>query len=159
MANITDNKINQTIPAADLTAIATAIATIETKLPFLKSLTDEERISLSSLDVSNKVFSDEALEEIKNNGSILPTFISSANLQNDLQLFEQLAVLESTLSNLLVKISDTKRLAGHEAFAMALTAYNVYAMANNAGISGAKQSYDRLKTRFAGQGRTPDTTV
>lgn len=158
MANITENRINLTIAAADLTAIAAAINTINTKLPFLQALTDEERAALLGLDVNNKVFVDEALDEMTNNDSILPAFINTANLNNDIKLFEQLSTLESTLSNLLTKISDTKRIAGHEAYAVALTAYNMYGMASSAGIPNARQSYDRLKTRFSGQGRTSNPT-
>lgn len=158
MANITENRINQTLTAADLHDISTAISTIQSKLPFLLALTEEERGALLGLDVSNKVFADEALEEITHNGSMMPPFINVTNLQNDLILFEQLSTLESTLSNLLLNISDTKRVAGHEAYAVALTAYNLYSMASGAGILGAKQSYDRLKVRFAGQGRTSQPT-
>ena len=158
MANITENRINTTIAAADITAISAAIATINTKLPFLLALTDEERASLLGLDVNNKVFVDEALDEMTNNSSVLPAFISTANLTNDVRLYEQLDTIESTLMNLLSKISDTKRVAGHEAYAVSLTAYNIYGMASSAGIPNARQSYDRLKARFAGQGRTSNPT-
>jgi hypothetical protein len=159
MANITDNRINQTISPADLTAINAAIANLNASLSFLQALTDEERVALLGLDVNNKVFVDEALDEMTNNGAILPAFISTGNLKNDVTLFEQLDSIESELLNLVSRISDTKRIAGHEAYAISLTAYNMYAMASNAGIPGAKQSYDRLKVRFAGQGRTSQPTV
>ena len=159
MANITENRINQTIAAADLATIQSAIATLNSNLSFLQALTDEERAALFGLDVNNKVFVDETLDEMTNNGAILPAFINVSNLKQDIMLFEQLDSLESELLNLVARISDTKRLAGHEAYAMALTAYNMYNMANSAGIPGAKQSYDRLKARFAGQGRTSNPTV
>jgi hypothetical protein len=159
MANITDNRINQTISPADLTAISAAITNLNASLSFLQALTDPERDALLSLDVDNKVFVDDAFDEMTNNGAILPAFINTGYLKNDITLFEQLDSLESELRNLLSRISDTKRLAGHEAYVMSLTAYNLYGMATNAGIPGAKQSYDRLKVRFAGQGRTSQPTV
>lgn len=162
MANITQNRIDHTIDATNLSTLNAAINTLHTTLSFLVGLTDEERDSLSGLDVDNKVFVDEAFDEISNNPNnpaILPPFINSGYLKNDITLFEQLDSIESELKNLLTRISDTKRLAGHEAYAMSLTAYNLYAMASAAGIPGAKQSYDRLKVRFAGQGRTSQPNV
>lgn len=162
MANITDNRINQTISPADLTAINAEITNLNASLSFLQALTDPERDGLLSLDVDNKVFVDDALDEISNNpnnAAILPPFINSGYLKNDITLFEQLDSIESELRNLLSRISDTKRIAGHEAYVISLTAYNLYGIATNAGIPGAKQSYDRLKVRFAGQGRTSQPTV
>lgn len=162
MANITDNRIDYTIPPADVTTVTTAIVNLNATLSFLQALTDPERDALLSLDVDNKIFVDDALDEISNNpnnAAILPPFINSGYLKNDITLFEQLDSIESELLNLLSRISDTKRIAGHEAYVISLTAYNLYGIATNAGIPGAKQSYDRLKVRFAGQGRTSQPTV
>jgi len=155
MANITTNLLNTTIPAADLGITQTAITTIVTTLdPILRALTDEERASLLSLDVNNKVFVEEAMQEMTINGALLPSAVSATFLGNDLMLFNQLDGLESMVENLLLRIKDTKRLAGHEAFAMALTVYTLYKALAAAGVEAAQQSANRLGERFQNNGGT-----
>ena len=160
MANITENLVNTVIADADLTTIETSAQTINDTLdPYLRSLTDEERESLFALNVDNKVFVEEALQEISTNGAILPDAISETFLKNDLTFFNQLDEMETQIRNQLRKVQDTKRLAGHEAFATALAAYQLYKALSVAGISGAKESADRLGERFlsiGGAGRPAD---
>lgn len=159
MANITTNLIDTNISVADRTTIQTSVSTILTTLnPYVRNLTDEERDRLLSLDVNNKVFVEEAIDEITNNGSILPTAISLGQLENDLELFNQLDSLESILQNMLDRVRDTKRLAGHEAYAMALTAYTIYKALANSGVEQAHTSAERLGQRFSGNGGTAQPT-
>jgi hypothetical protein len=157
MANITDNRLSLTISNADLTTLGTAGQTIDTTLSFLIALTEEERDRLFGVNVNNKVFIEEALEEAQNNGSILPGYIQVAELEKDLTLFNQLGDLLSNLRNALQKMEDTQRLAGHEAYAVSLTIYQLYKSAAEAGIPGAASSYNRLKERFDNPRPTPPT--
>ena len=152
MSNLTENKLNTVIAAADITAINTSIAAIASKLP-AGSLTDDQRLSLKSIDVANKVFVEDVITEIGVSGAgIIPAFINPTSIQNDLTLFTQLDGIEASLLNLLQKISDLKRLSGDEGYSMALSAYKIFDAANQAGISGSKQAYDKLKIRFDAQG-------
>ena len=148
MANITDNRLSLTISPADLTTVNTAGQTIATTLSFLIALTEEERERLFGVNVNNKVFIEEAFEEAQNNGTILPGYIQVAELEKDLTLFNQLGDLLSYLRNLLQKMEDTQRLAGHEAYALSLAIYQLYKSAAEAGIPGAAASYERLRERF-----------
>lgn len=153
MANISTNLLDIVLSPADTVAIQTAITTIDTTLdPVEHTLTDEERASLLSLDVSNKVFAEEALEEAVNNGSMLPAAVNTTFLKNDLALYDQLAGIESQLENVLRKVKDAKRVAGHEAYAMALTIYTLYRSLAAVGVAGAQQSADRLGERFTNNG-------
>jgi hypothetical protein len=152
MSNLTENKLNTVIAAADITAINTSIVAIASKLP-AGSLTDDQRLSLKSIDVANKVFVEDVITEIGVSGTgIIPAFISPTSIQNDLTLFTQLDGIEASLLNLLQRISDLKRLSGDEGYSMALSAYKIFDAANQAGISGAKQAFDKLKVRFDAQG-------
>lgn len=153
MANISTNLLDIVLTPAERGTIQTAIGTIDTTLdPVEHTLTDEERASLLSLDVSNKVFAEEALEEALSNGSMLPSAVNTAFLKNDLELYDQLAGIESGLENVLRKVKDAKRVAGHEAYAMALTIYTLYRSLAAVGVAGAQQSADRLGERFAQNG-------
>jgi hypothetical protein len=163
MANLTENKLNTIIAVADLATIATSITTITSKLP-AGSLTDDQRLSFKGIDVNNKIFVEDVVTELSISGAgIIPAFINPTFIQNDLSLFEQLDGIEANLLNLLQKVSDLKRIAGDEAYSMALMSYKIFDSANQAGIPGAKQAYEKLRARFesqtTGAGRKPDAPL
>ena len=157
MSNLTDNKLNTVIAAADLATITTSITTIVSKLPAV-TLSEDQRLSYKAMDVANKIFVEDVINELWISGTgIMPPFITPTIIQNDLTLFNQLDSVEASLLNVLQKISDLKRIASDEALSMANAAYKIYDAANVSGISGAKQAYDKLKTRYTQQsmGRPP----
>ena len=152
MGNITENKLNMVIATADLTAISTSIATINSKL-HAGSLTDEQRMNLKSINVDNKIFVEDAITEMTVNGTgIMPAFLNAANLQNDIALYDQLDTIESGINTLLQRIADLKRIAGDEAYTGGLTVYRIFESASSAGLNQAKQPYEKLKARFNAQG-------
>ncbi|MCU7618860.1 hypothetical protein NZ698_16895 [Chryseobacterium sp. PBS4-4] len=154
MGNITENKLNTVITTSDLSAINDAISSISSKLP-AGSLTDDQRATLKSINVSNKIFVEDVITETTVNGSeIIPSFVQTANIQTDITLFDQLDTIESGINTLLQKISDLKRIAGDEAYTGALVCYRLFEGANTAGINSAKQSYEKLRARFDAQGNT-----
>ena len=99
------------------------------------------------------MFAEDCLVEAQLNGiGILPGFINLTNLQNDLTVFNQLDQIESALNNVMQRISDAKRIAGHEGFGQANVIYNAFKSANENGIVNAKSSFDKLKVRYEAQG-------
>ncbi|PWA04056.1 hypothetical protein [Flavobacterium psychrotolerans] len=159
MSNITENKLNTTLVAADLATITTSIATITAKLP-VATLDEDQRNSYMAINVNNKIFVEDVITELSVSGAgIVPAFINTTFLQNDLSLFQQIDGIEAALLNLIQKTADLKRIAGHESYATALTVYKIYDAANQAGIPGAKQGFDKLKSRFDAQGRPTETTA
>ena len=164
MSNLSENRINVVLAAADITAVNTSINTILAKIPANTTLTDEQRVSYNAINVANKVFADDCLTEAQASGAgILPGFVNLANLSNDLAVFDQLDSIESALNNALQRIADAKRIAGHEAYGQANVIYNSFKSANENGIANAKSSYDKLKARYEAQGsnagRPADTAV
>ncbi len=152
MANLTENKLDQILTPAVLTSAITGVNTVRDSLP-AGSLTDEQRASLPSISVGNKVFSDDVLVEM--GGAIaafLPNYVSAPQLTNDLGLYNQLDQLMSSVNQLQRKISDLMRIAGNEGYSTSLAVYKMVEMASEAGIPGAKESYDKLKVRFMEQG-------
>jgi hypothetical protein len=65
--------------------------------------------------------------------------------------------MRTGLEGLLRKVRDSKRVAGHEAYVMALTIYTMFKSLAAVGVPGAQQSADRLGERFkqSGGGNTP----
>ena len=76
MANLTNNRINTAATAAQVTAVKTALQTIAANLPFLVGLTTEERIALPSINVSNKAFTEDAINAGVNSPTLIPSYVS-----------------------------------------------------------------------------------
>ena len=155
MSNITENRINVTLSTADVTSINTSIAAIAGKLPNI-SLDENQRSQMLSMDVDNKIFAEDCMNEVTISGAgIIPAFINPAFLQNDLALYEQLDAIEASIENVLQKVKDVKRLAADEAMTVSNAIYKTFEMANLAGVLGAKQAYDKLSARYAKRNPNP----
>lgn len=152
MANLTNNRINTSATAAQITAVKTALQTITTNLPFLIGLTTDERISMPSISVANKAFAEDAINAGVNNSALIPSYVSVANMQNDMLLYSQLDEIIIMTKQLLEKLEDTQLLAGSEAYTSALTLYKLFTSAAEAGVAGSDAIVAQLKQRFAGQG-------
>jgi hypothetical protein len=149
MSNLLNNRLNITATAAQITAVKAAFQTILTNLPFLVGLTSDERKSLTTIDVSNKAFTEDAINAGVNNATLVPSYLSIANIKNDLTLFAQLDELTGIANQLCERIEDTKMLAGSEAYAAALALYKTFGSAADAGVPGVDSIVEQLKKRFA----------
>ena len=156
MANVTENRINTTISAADMATIETALLTIKMVLAtYTLPLTDAERISLATLKVDNLVFAEDALVQSTVVADLLPPALSSItiNLANDIAIFKQLDKLEKTfIEQFTTRIKDTKRVAGNESYTAALTIFKIIEALHESGVQGATGAYNVLKERFKEQG-------
>ena len=112
---------------------------------------------MNAISVNNKVFAEEVLDEMTTNpNAAINTAYNKDSLANDLAFFEQIETVTSRMLNIVQKLDDLKRVAGHEAYGMATGAYALYEALAKSGTPGAQNSYDRLKVRFAGQGGRPE---
>lgn len=152
MANLTENKLDQVLSAATMTTALDALDALLASLP-AGSLTDEQRASLPAINVENKVFAEDVLKEMSGPiAGILPSYVNSAALKNDLDIFDQLDELIGRLMQVQRKCTDLQRIAGSEGYGTSLAVYKMVEMANEAGIPGAKEAYVKLKDRFKDQG-------
>lgn len=149
MSNLNPNRLNLVYPAADLVLMrANASATIA-KIPAGTTLTDEERAKGGDINVDNKIFVDDALNELQTNGAgIMPAWFNIPNLANDVAFFDQSQELISLHENIILRLRDAQRIAGREALTNARKAYEQYKSAADAGVSGAQGSVDTLKARY-----------
>lgn len=152
MSNLSNNRVSVTATPVQIGAVKAAFATITTNLPFLIGLTTDERIMLPAIDVNNKAFTEDAINAGLNNAALIPSYVSMANMQNDLTLFTQLDEMVLLVRQLLEKLEDTQLLAGSEAYTSALALYKLFGSAADAGVPGADSVYTQLRERFAGQG-------
>lgn len=152
MSNLTNNRLNITATPVQIAAVKTALQTIQTNLPFLIGLTVDERIALPAIDVNNKAFTEDAINAGINNATLVPSYVSVPNMQNDMTLFTQLDEITALVRQLLEKLEDTQLLAGSEAYVSALTLYKLFGSAADAGVPGADAIVAQLKLRFASNG-------
>ena len=157
MANLSNNRINIVATTAQITAAKAALQTFSTNLPFLIGLTTDERIALPAIDVSNKAFTEDSINAGVNNATLIPSYVSVPNMQNDLVLFTQLDELIGLVKQLLEKLEDTQLLAGSEAYVSALTLYKLFGSAADAGVPGADAIVAQLRQRFASNGNSGTT--
>ncbi len=148
MSNLNNSRLNVTMTAAQVTAVKTALQTILTNMPFLTGLTTEERMSIPKINVSNKVFVEDAINSGINNANMIPSYITIPPMQTDLQLYNQLDELLVLTRQLTEKLEDTQMLAGSEAYISGLVLYRLFGAAAGAGVPGADAIYDALKQRF-----------
>ena len=130
-----------------------------TNLHFQKGLTADERKTLNTIDVNNKAFTEDAINAGVNNVTLVPPYISVANMKNDLTLFTQLDELSGIANQLCERIEDTRMLAGSEAYASALALYKTFGAAADAGVPGADSIVEQLKKRFASNTGNAVTTA
>ncbi|PKB15193.1 hypothetical protein [Flavobacterium sp. 5] len=149
MSNLNPNRLNLIYPVADMTLMKTNANATIAKIPVLATLTEEERASGGDINVDNKIFVDDTLNELITNGAtLMPAWFNIPNLSNDVTFFNQSEELISLYSNIIVRLKDAQRIAGREALVNARKAYEQYKSAADAGVSGAQASYDKLKIRF-----------
>lgn len=160
MANLSENRLNQIFSPEDMVVFKEGIKAIDGLMP-QGNLTDVERGRLFAMDVNNTVFVENAHMEMVNSGEgIIPTYINETFIANDLTIFKQLDVMETSLLRVLRNVSDLKRIAGHEAYVGGLAVYKIFEAANAGGVRNAKEAYDNLKVRFEKQGkRMPDVEL
>ena len=152
MGNLTNNRINLSMTAAQVTGVKTAFTAIQTNTPFAVSLTTDERILLPKIDVSNKAFTEDAINAAVNNAAMLPGYFNTASMQTDLVLFSQLDELLGIARQIVERLEDTLILAGSESYVAALTSYKLFISAADAGVVGADAIVDQLKKRFLNNG-------
>lgn len=116
--------INTTLSEADLQTIKQAITTIQQKLPFLVSLTLEERKRLYKMGDKRLAFVQNSLNAAQSNPNILPASFDLAGFANDYRLATSLSEVLMLLNQLTEQVDDTLLAVGSESMSSSLTVYD-----------------------------------
>ncbi len=146
--NYQNNRVHTTLGKEKLEAILAQIRALEESFPQLTPLTSKERAHMQTISGSNKLFVEDATELMAGKPELLPKFLEAKDVQLDYQLFQELDQICQAMEILFSKISDTRFLAGAEAFNGALMFYQSVKFATRAAVPGAKPVYEQLKGRF-----------
>lgn len=144
--------ISAAIAQADIDAVKAAINTINSKLPFLISLTPDERKTLVKLGPKSADFVTEANATAGNFPNILPPSFDKAEFAKDTALFRALNDIKIPLDSLVEKLDNTYMAVGSEAMTAALEVY-AYVQTAKTRTPGLNTSADKLQERFKGQGK------
>jgi hypothetical protein len=150
-----DNRISASMTAQDLTDIQAALQTIRTKLPFLISISNEERRIIPKLGDKSGGFHEKCMAYMNSNPEFLPGFISMAEINKDKALRDQLLQFWPNCETLCESISDTMMVLGSELFQADLAYYQTTREAARRGRAGADTIFNDLRTRFPGSSPEP----
>ena len=116
--------LNVTLSDADRQAIKQAIATIQQKLPFLITLSADERKRLYKMGDKRLAFVQNSLNVAQSNRNILPASFDLDGFSNDYQLSADLTELLMLLNQLTEQVDDTLMAVSSEAMSSSLTVYD-----------------------------------
>lgn len=152
------NLVAGTLNDADKTEVLAAIQTIKTKLPFLITLTPDERRSLPRMGDASTAYVQQAYEFASANMDKLGADFGMADYTSDFKLEQQMRPIETALTDLAEGVSDT--MLGLRSDLM-VRSNLAYAMSKLLGKSSG--AFDELRkamgVRFKAQGKrtTPPT--
>ena len=142
-----DNRISATLSPSDADAVLAAIATIKQHLPFLISLTPDERRALPKGGDRSRTFIQKALDIANQNPGILAVNFSLDEMRKDVALLQALQPIVLAITQISELIVDTEITVGSEAYAAALSVYS-YAKTSGQG-QALNEALDELGKRFA----------
>ena len=142
--------ISVSLVQADVDAIKTAIATINSKMPFLVTLDGAEKQSLVKLGSKSADFVSDASAAVAGFPQILPPSFDKTEYGKDTALFKVLGDIKLQLDSLTEKVNNTYTAVGSEAMQASLEVY-AYVQTAKDRVPGLRSVADKLKERFKGQ--------
>ena len=145
------SNLSVSLPQADVDAIKEALDTINSKLPFLISLSKDERQSLFKMGSKSIDFVQSSLRVVNNHANILPASFNVAEFAKDVNTYVPMSEIMLIMGSLSEKINDTSMAMGSEAMKQALDVYD-YVKTAAKRTPGLKSVAAELGQRFKDQG-------
>ena len=144
----------------DIQEIKAALQTVQKKMPFLITLSTEERRKLVKMGDKSLAFVNNSVTAAQSNREILPATFDVEELVRDYQLATALTELLISMQQLTEQVDDTLMAVGSEAMTSSLTVYD-YVKTASKKTPGLKTVAEQLGERFKaiGKGRSAKTLV
>ncbi len=142
------NQISLTLSPADLQAVEDALNVLESKVPFLISLTKAEKKALKIMGDKSQPLAEKALEIAKANTALAPAYTDLAEMERDLASWKALRPSAARMYALCDRFDDTMASLGSDAVRAALDIYAQVQKAADRNVTGAKSALDTLKPFF-----------
>jgi hypothetical protein len=149
------NRVSATLSAADITAIQDAITVILSKLPFLVSLSNDDRKLLPKMSDKSQGFDDKCVAYMGSNPEFIPGFVEVAEVDKDRTLRTQIMQFFAQLQTLSENVDDTLMVVASEIWMADLAYYQNVRQGAKRGLPGADTIYNDLRARFPGPGPKP----
>ena len=144
--------ISYSMSQADYDEIIAAVATINSKMPFLITLDKKDVKSIFKLGSGSVDFAQDSLFAASTFPQILPASFDADEYAKDATLFKQLSDIKIVLDSLVEKVSNTYMAVGGESMTACLEVY-AYVQTAKDRVPGLKSVADKLNTRFKRQSR------
>ncbi|MBW4502082.1 MAG: hypothetical protein KME57_21555 [Scytonema hyalinum WJT4-NPBG1] len=139
--------ITGSLSPEDMQQIKAALQTIQKKLPFLITLSTEERRKLFKMGDKSLAFVNNSITAAQSNPDILPASFDIQEFVRDYQLAATLTELLIALRQLSEQVDDTLLAVGSEAISSSLTVYD-YVKTAAKKTPGLKSLAEQLGDRF-----------
>jgi hypothetical protein len=139
--------ITGSLSPEDMQQIKAALQTIQKKLPFLITLSTEERRKLFKMGDKSLAFVNNSITAAQSNPDILPASFDLQEFVRDYQLAATLTELLIALRQLSEQVDDTLLAVGSEAMSSSLTVYD-YVKTAAKKTPGLKRLAEQLGDRF-----------
>ena len=139
--------ITGSLSPEDMQQIKAALQTIQKKLPFLITLSTEERRKLFKMGDKSLAFVNNSITAAQSNPDILPASFDLEEFVRDYQLAATLTELLIALRQLSEQVDDTLLAVGSEAMSSSLTVYD-YVKTAAKKTPGLKSLAEQLGDRF-----------
>lgn len=149
------NRITATLTEADRQAVLDAFQVITSKLPFLISLSPEERRELPKMGDKSVAFVRKSVELAQGGSAYLPGAFDAAEFRADLTLYDALLPILQQAMMLQEKVEDTMTLLGSDLYVAALDHYA--AAKRNGTTGGLDELMSVLGRRFTRRPAAPVT--
>ncbi|MFN6478689.1 hypothetical protein [Nostoc sp. DedQUE07] len=139
--------IAATLSPQDIQEIKAALQTVQRKMPFLITLSTEERRKLVKMGDKSLAFVNNSVTAAQSNREILPASFDVEELIRDYQLASALTELLISVQQLAEQVDDTLMAVGSEAMTSSLTVYD-YVKTASKKTPGLKTVAEQLGERF-----------
>jgi hypothetical protein len=152
--------IAATLSPQDIQEIKAALQTVQKKLPFLITLSTEERRKLVKMGDKSLAFVNNSVTAAQSNREILPATFEVEELVRDYQLATALTEVLISMQQLTEQVDDTLMAVGSEAMTSSLTVYD-YVKTASKKTPGLKTVAEQLGERFKAisKGKSAKTSV
>jgi hypothetical protein len=150
--------IDASVLAADLQGVKDAFAVVLNKLPFLITLTVNDRKGIAKLGADSLSFVQNTITAVQARPSIFPASFDVAAFQRDFDLFAVMTELTTLAQSVTSQLDDTRLAVGGEAMQEASQAYG-YIKAAAKTEPGLKPVAEQLGERFQRASKTKTKTA
>ena len=149
---------NAVLTAEAVNEIEAKIAEIAKLMPYLVGLSTTDHQKLNILGRKSTQFVQRAVESVRQNPELAPSFLDAEELQRNYTLYNSLLTILEPVQHLERMIADTLMVAGNLAYTDALDYYNTVKRAAKSNVPGAEAVSENLKTRFRQSSRKKVST-